>query len=158
MIIPSNLSQLPSQLSSLVAFTPMLNVHPMQTRDKSYIIKSKVYIVYTNMPWEPRYWQEVMQFPEWKASMRVEDDALLRKNTLDLVPKPKHQKVISFHCFTKQKTLASGAIDKRKNRLITQGFLQTFELDNIEIFSPVVKTTTIRLVLSIAVHYGWDIR
>lgn len=41
---------------------------------------------------------------------------------------------------------------------MAKGFQQTPGIDYLETFSPVVKSSTIRVVLSLAVTYGWDIQ
>jgi hypothetical protein len=56
------------------------------------------------------------------------------------------------------KEYAGGSIDKFKARLVASGFTQQYGIDYLETFSPVVKPATVRLVLSLAVSHGWDIR
>lgn len=51
-----------------------------------------------------------------------------------------------------------GSIARYKARLLAKGFHQEFGVDYHETVSPVVKHTTIRLVLSLAVHYNWSLR
>lgn len=45
-----------------------------------------------------------------------------------------------------------------KARLVAQGFQQTEGVDYSETFSPVVKQPTIRVVLSLAIHFNWPIK
>ena len=43
-------------------------------------------------------------------------------------------------------------------RLVARGYLQQYELDYEETFSPVVKPTTVKLLLAFGVNYGWSLR
>lgn len=51
---------------------------------------------------------------------------------------------------------------KRNTRLmawfVAKGFQQTTRLDYDESFSPVIKSSIVRIVLSIAVHLYWEVR
>ena len=55
----------------------------------------------------------------------------------------------------KTKLKEDGTIDRYKARLVAQGFSQIPGLDFRETFSPIIKHTIIRLILSLAVTLGW---
>jgi hypothetical protein len=54
--------------------------------------------------------------------------------------------------------MADGSVDCYKARLVAKGFKQRVGIDYDDIFSPVVKPATIRLVVSLAVSQGWVLR
>ena len=66
--------------------------------------------------------------------------------------------VIDCKWIYKIKRKSDGSIDRYKARLVAKGFKQRFGIDYEDTFSPVVKSDTIRLVLSIAVSRGWSLR
>jgi hypothetical protein len=53
---------------------------------------------------------------------------------------------------------SDGSLARRKARWVLRGFSQRPSIDYDETFSPVVKPSTIRLVLHIAVSSSWPIR
>jgi hypothetical protein len=83
---------------------------------------------------------------------------LVRNGTWHLVPPQKGNNIIDCKWVYKIKINAYGILDRYKARLVTKGFKQQYVIDCDEIFSPVVKSTTIRVILSLAVSRGWTIR
>ena len=57
----------------------------------------------------------------------------------------------------KNKLNAEGKVEKYKARLVAKGYSQVEGIDFGEIFSPVAKLTSIRLLLSIAVAFDFEI-
>ena len=53
---------------------------------------------------------------------------------------------------------SDGDIERRKARLVIRGLDQQAGLDYHDTFSPVVKPTTIHIILSLAISHGWVIR
>lgn len=52
----------------------------------------------------------------------------------------------------------NGSIFKNKAQLVAKGFHHTQGMYFFEIFSPIVKPYTIRVVLNLAIMYHWSIR
>jgi Reverse transcriptase (RNA-dependent DNA polymerase) len=73
------------------------------------------------------------------------------------IDKTKRNNIIGCKWVYKIKRNIDGSIARYKARLVAKGFIQEEDVDYFETFSPVVRPTTIRLVLSIAVQHGWTL-
>jgi hypothetical protein len=89
--------------------------------------------------------------------MQTEYDALMTNKTWTLCPRPSNWKVVRNKWVFKLKQKSNGAIDRYKARLVAKGFDQEGGIDFHDTFSPVIKPATIRLVLALAIHFGWFI-
>ena len=89
--------------------------------------------------------------------MNDEFDALLRNGTWTLVPPSPTMNIVGCKWVFRIKTNADGTINRYKARLVAKGFHQKPGVDFGETYSPMVKPTTIRTVLSIAISFGWTI-
>lgn len=57
----------------------------------------------------------------------------------------------------KTKLNENGDIDKHKARLVAKGYAQCYGIDYNEVFAPVARLDTIRTIIAIASHSGWEI-
>jgi hypothetical protein len=82
----------------------------------------------------------------------------MKNKTLHLVPPKKGINVIDCKWVYKVKRKADRNLDRYKARLVAKGFKQRYEIDYEDTFSPVIKSSTIRIILSIAVSRGRSLR
>ncbi|XP_021717830.1 uncharacterized protein LOC110685583 [Chenopodium quinoa] len=105
----------------------------------------------------PRNPVEALRDPNWKIAMDEEFDALIKKKTWELVPRPPDVNVIRSMWIFAHKVKSNGVFERHKARLVGDGKTQQVGIDCGETFSPVVKPATIRTVLSIALSKAWSI-
>jgi histone deacetylase 1/2 len=106
---------------------------------------------------EPTSLPVALADPNWKGAMDEEFAALLDNKTWRLVPPCPRKNVIDYHWVYKIKCKADGSIDRYKAQLVAKGFKQQYGIDYEDTFSPVVKITTVHLVLVISVSRGWSL-
>ncbi|XP_043693165.1 uncharacterized mitochondrial protein AtMg00820-like [Telopea speciosissima] len=133
--------------------------HPMITRNQNGTRRPKVYNA-TIAPEEiePTSFTIASKFPDWRKAMNIELIALVKNGTWTLVPPTKSMNIIGCKWVYRIKQKADGTLDCYKARLVAKGYNQQEGLDYNETFSPVIKPTTIRIVLSIALSNDWPIR
>jgi hypothetical protein len=96
--------------------------------------------------------------PAWRDAMNLVFNALLRNGTWTRVPPTSDMNIVGCKWVFRLKRKADGSIDHHKARLVAKGFHQQPSIDFDETYNPVVKPTTIRLVLPLIVSAGWPIR
>jgi hypothetical protein len=93
----------------------------------------------------------------WKRAMEEEMASLDKNEAWDLVELPTGRKPIGNKWVFKKKLNAEGKVEKYKARLVAKGYSQVEGIDFGEIFSPVAKLTSIRLLLSVAAAFDFEI-
>jgi hypothetical protein len=105
----------------------------------------------------PKTYKTALLDPNWATAMREEFSALLQNDTWKLVPRPPGANIIFGNWIFRQKFHSDGSLSRYKARWVCRCFSQQHGIDYDETFSPVVKSITIRTVLSIAVSSEWPI-
>ncbi|GJR47272.1 retrotransposon protein, putative, ty1-copia subclass [Tanacetum coccineum] len=110
---------------------------------------------------EPLTYQEAVACEDsskWKAAMEEEMDSLRKNKTWELVDHPAGQKLVSCKWLFKIKEGIEGVQKPRyKARLVARGFTQRAGIDYNEVFSPVVRHTSIRVILALTACKDYEL-
>ncbi|KAG7559542.1 GAG-pre-integrase domain [Arabidopsis thaliana x Arabidopsis arenosa] len=142
---------------------PPENIHKMKTRAKNNITKPKQKFSLTvtanhKRPPEPTTINQALKDKDWSKACSTEFDALMGNHTWDLVPPTAAQNIVGCKWVFTTKFFSDGSLERYKARLVAKGFHQQYGKDYAETFSPVIKSTTIRLVLDVATTKNWPIK
>ena len=80
---------------------------------------------------------------QWKEATDSEYNSLISNCTWELVPPPKGKNIVGSRWVFKVKHNANGTVERFKARVVAQGYSQSHGVDYQEIFSPVVRNTSI---------------
>ncbi|CAJ2646460.1 unnamed protein product [Trifolium pratense] len=104
---------------------------------------------------EPVNHIEALNNMKWKQAMEEELCAIEKNHTWEIVKLPSDKKAIVVKWVFKLKLNPDGSIAKHKARLVARGFLQREGLDYSEVYSPVARIDTVRLVVAIENARDW---
>lgn len=93
----------------------------------------------------------------WISAMNEEMKSLEENNTWELVYLPKGKRAIDSKWIFKTKRDNDGKIVRYKARLVAKGFTQRYGIDYHETYAPVVRYTSIRLLMALAAKEGLKI-
>lgn len=91
---------------------------------------------------------------KWREAITSEIESLMANKTWILVPRQEGMHVITNRWIFKKKYRANGDIEKYKARLVVRGCCQKQGIDYDEVFAPVVRHESVRMVLAIAAASG----
>ena len=81
----------------------------------------------------------------------------MENKTWELVALPSGKNVVGSKWVFKVKRNADGSIEKFKARLVAQGYSQAAGVDFQEVFSPVIRNTSMRSLLALANSLDWEV-
>ena len=86
----------------------------------------------------------------WHMAMESKINSIRHKKTWDLVELPKNQRALPCKWVYRLKgTVSDPTTPKYKARLVVKGFRQQYGVDFDDIFSLVVKMTTLRFLIAV---------
>ncbi|KAF3648309.1 hypothetical protein FXO38_03290 [Capsicum annuum] len=106
----------------------------------------------SNLPLEPTCFTQANKDSNWRQAMLDEYNVLIQNGTWSLVLSTSAKNLVGYKWVFKLKLNPNGSIDRHKARLAAKGFNQETGVDYHETFRPVVKRTTVRVVLSWLYH------
>ncbi|CAL2247735.1 unnamed protein product [Prunus armeniaca] len=146
---------------------------PVHTRSKSGIVKPNpkyhanfstrypvphAFSTLVTTEIEPTCYTQACRHLEWKQAMFDEYHAPLQQGTWTLVPPSPLLNTVGCKWVFRIKQRSDGTIERYKARLVAKGFHQQSGIDYFDTFSHVVKPTTVRTVLCLAISFGWPLR
>lgn len=93
----------------------------------------------------------------WRRAMDQEMSSIRENETWNLVDKPPGQNVVGLKWVYKLKKDPSGAVIKHKARLVAKGYVQKPGVDYEEVFAPVARMDTVRLLVALAAQESWEL-
>jgi hypothetical protein len=84
--------------------------------------------------------------------MELEMKALHHNGTWELAPLPPVKKTVDCKWVYTVKFNHNGSVEWLKARLIAKGYTHTYSIDYDEMFSPVAKISSVRILISLAAN------
>jgi hypothetical protein len=106
---------------------------------------------------EPSSVDEALQVKEWHEAMKEELVSIEENKTWSLVHMPKGHHTIGLNWIFKLKRDEHNNVVRHKGRLVAKGYIQRQGIDFDKVFAPVARMESVRIVLAIATHCGWQV-
>jgi hypothetical protein len=106
---------------------------------------------------EPGNYNEAKDVPSWRRAMEEELSSINDNKTWTLTTLPAGHKAIGLKWVFKLKRDSKGEVVKHKARLVAKGYVQRQGIDFEEVFAPVARLETVRLLIAIAAQEGWQV-
>jgi hypothetical protein len=101
--------------------------------------------------------EEASKHKVWKDAMIEEYESILKNDVWEVVPRSHGKSVLTSKWIYKIKHAADGGVEKFKARFVARGFSQKEGIDYDEIFAPVTRYTSIRIIISLASVFYWKL-
>lgn len=151
---------LPS-ISRMITRSQTGNLKPRQFPDFKMLHSTRhplICLHSISLPPTPSTYKQAAAHPQWIEAMTSEYKALISNHTWTLCPRPLNHNAVRNKWVFKIKQKPNGSVDRFKARLVAKGFDQKCGIDYHETFSSVIKPATIRILLTLAVQFNWELR
>ncbi|KAK1645758.1 hypothetical protein QYE76_063563 [Lolium multiflorum] len=106
---------------------------------------------------EPSSVVGALQDASWSKAMEEEMGCIEENETWTLADLPPGHKPIGLKWVFKVKRDENGTVVKHKARLVARGFVQREGVDFEEVFAPVARLDSVRLLLAVAAQERWEV-
>lgn len=106
---------------------------------------------------DPACFEEAVHSENWRQAMDSEISSIEKNGTWLLTDLPKGAKSIGVKWVYKTKLNQHGDIEKYKARLVAKGYAQEHGIDYEEVYAPVARMDTVRMILALAAQRGWTV-
>jgi hypothetical protein len=106
---------------------------------------------------EPPNHLEALKENCWKQAMREELTSIEENRTWEVCDLPTGHRPIGLKWVYKIKKNPAGEVVKHKARLVAKGYVQRQGIDFEEVFAPVARVESVRLLIAMAAQFGWKI-
>jgi hypothetical protein len=106
---------------------------------------------------EPCSFAEAEREEAWRAAMCDEINSVERNKTWKLVKLPVGHQAIRLKWVFKLKRDEAGKVIKHKARLVARGFVQQAGVDFDEVYTPVARKESVRVLVALAAQEGWTV-
>ena len=127
-----------------------MSLKHLSPADKNFIVSLNTTII-------PNTVFEALTKNEWKDVMREEMSALEKNKTWEIVERPKGKNIVDCKWIFTLKYKVDGSLERHKATLVAKGYTQTYGVDYQETSAPVAKMNIVRILLSLATHYNWQL-
>ena len=106
---------------------------------------------------DPITYEDVARNDCWLQAMEKEIGAIEKNNTWELTDLLGGNQPIGVKWVYKTKYKLNGEVERYKARLVAKGYKQRLGIDYFEVFAPVARLDTVRLIVSLATQNRWRI-
>lgn len=106
---------------------------------------------------DPVSFEEAEKSENWRKAMDSEISSIEKNDTWMLMDLPPGAKSIGVKWVYKTKLNQHGEVEKYKARLVAKGYAQEHGVDYEEVYAPVARMDTVRMILALAAQRGWVI-